>query len=545
MSAEFDDDTRQRRYWSYDYLRSATPNRVVRPKNLADLRALLRGLAAHNANNTPKLHASVRASYNSLDGQALNDDVLIDLCARDDDNQLLREYSRIGPIDTDGTIWVGAFATFRPLLQHTVAHGWVPLSMPTGPDITIAGSIAAGGISRFSHVWGTEQAQVLALDVVTGDGVLHENVVRTDPLFRAVVAGHGWVGIILRARLQLRRVCEPGQALFAETKLSKIERKSNQSRSEYYDGLLAALFAAGRDAIEARDAGKALFYDAQSMVGFLDADTMLHYQSRWVTSVSANSRGALDIYSGLTPQRLVGEWAVSVPALRPIAARIYFGRVQSGVYTNDWSPFAFFFEGNVELRRRLNSGVANPVAAELAATDQDLQRGVARLLEASRAFASEVRTAAGVGQLYALQQTHLFETRDASVQFLLSCRARLPTIKRDRPTVVDLLYLPGCADGPYLGTSGEHGGFAITLGWQEILRSPSGMKEEQILAGQLARDAERLGGKVSMLKNLWCDRGLVRRVYGASSVEAFEAVRATHDPQSVLQNEFYQRHLER
>lgn len=539
--------------YGYDYLHRATPQRMVRPTTLGELQEALREIHEHNAKGVTQRHATVRVSYNSLDAQALNENTVIDLRPTVDANghevAVLRDYARIEPVQPDGTVWVGAFVSFRELLKAIVAQGWMTCSMPTGPDITVGGSLAAGGISRFSHVWGLEHEQALAIDVLTPDGTVHQNVARTAPLFRAVVTGHGWGGVILRVRLQLRRVCDARQSLRAETAVTRYERRDGQTPNAYFLQLLGELYRAGNAARDAREQlGQHAFvkrleghYDAQSMVGFFVGrhQPTVHYQSKFIPANEQRTTTELPIYQGMTAARRFGEWALSLPAMHSLAEWFYFRSLRERVYVNDYDPFVFFMEGNVELRRRFNGG-AGAVLKALGAEARDQQSAASRLTRARRARVAGYDLP---GTMYALQQSHLFETADAAAEFLAWAWSARSIAWWDKPTLFDLLYLPGSNDAPYLAATGNAGGFLVTFAWQELLSQSNGMFEEMRMAQLMVNAAERLGGKVSLLKNVYGARGQAGRMLGANAIAAFVAERAVIDPHRVLHNEFAAEHL--
>lgn len=138
----------------YDRLSCVAADRVE-PVHSSD--ELLAQLAASDG-----VHRSLRSGTGSLGDHAITDGVVLDLHAlprslhhagwpRAFD---LHEITIHEHADGSATVRVGALVKWRELVTATLKKGLVPPSVVTGPDITVAGSISAGGISRFSHVWG-------------------------------------------------------------------------------------------------------------------------------------------------------------------------------------------------------------------------------------------------------------------------------------------------------------------------------------------------------------------------------------------------------
>ena len=99
----------------------------------------------------------------------------------------------------------GSAVTWRELLSRTRPYGLVPTVMPLNLDLSIGGTLSAGGMGSTSHRHGMAVSSVEALTVVTGAGELvsadrHE---RPD-IHGAVLGGVGQFGFICSAVLRLR-----------------------------------------------------------------------------------------------------------------------------------------------------------------------------------------------------------------------------------------------------------------------------------------------------------------------------------------------------
>jgi FAD/FMN-containing dehydrogenase len=102
------------------------------------------------------------------------------------------------------TATVGAGAVWSALLTASVAHGLTPPVFTDYIELSIGGTLSAGGMGGTTHHFGAQVDNVIELEVVTGTG---ETVVcstsRHADLFHAALAGLGQVGVITRATLPL------------------------------------------------------------------------------------------------------------------------------------------------------------------------------------------------------------------------------------------------------------------------------------------------------------------------------------------------------
>jgi cytokinin dehydrogenase len=100
---------------------------------------------------------------------------------------------------------VGPGATWREVLT-AVGPGFVPPVVPLNLDLTVGGTLSAGGIGSTSHRHGPAAQHVASLDVVSGTG----SEIRCGPssatdLFACVLGGFGNFGVIASADIFLRR----------------------------------------------------------------------------------------------------------------------------------------------------------------------------------------------------------------------------------------------------------------------------------------------------------------------------------------------------
>ena len=115
----------------------------------------------------------------------------------------LRDLDRIQAV-ADGRASVGAGTTWRAVVERTMAAGFTPPVLPDYLDLTVGGTLSAGGISGSSFRWGAQIDNVDELVVVTGAGDVVRCSADTEAeLFGAVLGGFGRAGIIVSATIRL------------------------------------------------------------------------------------------------------------------------------------------------------------------------------------------------------------------------------------------------------------------------------------------------------------------------------------------------------
>ena len=89
---------------------------------------------------------------------------------------------------------------------------WIPPVVPGTRFVTVGGAIANDVHGKNHHAWGTFGEHVLGIDLARSDGSI-ARLQPGDDLFRATVGGMGLTGLMLSARIRLRRV----ESLWLET----------------------------------------------------------------------------------------------------------------------------------------------------------------------------------------------------------------------------------------------------------------------------------------------------------------------------------------
>ncbi|WP_433337130.1 FAD-binding protein [Spirillospora sp. CA-294931] len=220
-----------------------TPARVLRPRSAAEVADAVR--------TAPTIPVP-RGTGHSTQGQSLTTGASLDLRA-------VREIS----VEATGVASVGAGATWRDVLEATLSRGWMPPVLTDLLDISVGGSISAGGIGGTSHVHGTQADNVLELDVVTGDGAIVTcSPERRRELFDAVRAGQGRHGVIVRAALRL--VPAPRRVLACKLAFGDAEgllAAQREIRADHVSGQAKPLADGGW-----RFEAKAVLYDGERPV---------------------------------------------------------------------------------------------------------------------------------------------------------------------------------------------------------------------------------------------------------------------------------------
>lgn len=101
----------------------------------------------------------------------------------------------------------GPGATWRQLLAATAEHGLAPRVMPFNLDLSIGGTLSAGGLGSTSHTHGFAVSSVASIAAVSGTGDLLEST-RTErsSAYDAMLGGVGRFGVLCEATLELRRL---------------------------------------------------------------------------------------------------------------------------------------------------------------------------------------------------------------------------------------------------------------------------------------------------------------------------------------------------
>lgn len=503
--------------WSYDEIHRASA-RVYRPRDTADLAALLRALAAKE----PPPRITFRGGGQSLDGQSLNDDVVIHLDCP--------ELRRVGDprLDERGPhVTVGAAATWEEILGRTAAHGVLPYSVVTTRRATAGGTLSADCLSRCSPVTGREGAHVRRFTLLTLDGRFIE-CRRDDPdpegaeLFHAVIGGFGYLGVVTEITFDLRPSpagWRPGKKIRALTHVTKFV--VNEKTGHRWPDLLPRLREAVSRAVLAGRAGMpravlqqcpdafaeqaALPWDAVSSTAWniRNHEEALLFRSRYVVDLELSP---LPLYEKQT--HLFGTLARSMtsPGSVEWAEGMLFALYRSGCYTNELDDFTFFMDNQL-----------TPVKAAANADGFRLNTVQQTFVLPAVVWPEDPWGVARAETFLALVHPR-------------SCPAGL------RPALFDVLYLP--ADEFLLSANHHLDGFAITVTWAD--RDGRSWDRLSVWLRELSSKCRRLGGRVHLVKNVEADAGELQKMYGPAFARFLE-LKKRHDPRGILKNAFFDR----
>ena len=169
------------------------PRGVLKPASSADIASLMRWAKGQG------LKVAARGQGHSTYGRALVEGgIVVDMSAM----------NSIRDIKPDRVV-VDAGITWKDLLDATLALGLTPPVLTNYLGLSIGGTIAVGGIGSASSRHGMQTDNVIALDVVTGEGdEVSCSATEHPDLFDGIRAGLGQCGIVTRATLRLVRAPE-------------------------------------------------------------------------------------------------------------------------------------------------------------------------------------------------------------------------------------------------------------------------------------------------------------------------------------------------
>ena len=177
---------------NFGHIHHWRPRLVVKPVSAADVEAALGYARQHG------LTVSTRGAAHSQSQLAINrGGLLLDM----------KSMGRVLELDADArTITVEPGAIWRDVVARTWRHGLIPPVLTNNLSVTVGGTLSIAGIGVASFKYGAQTDNVDELDVATVDGNVHRcSRSEKAELFWGVLSGLGQIGIILKARLRLRR----------------------------------------------------------------------------------------------------------------------------------------------------------------------------------------------------------------------------------------------------------------------------------------------------------------------------------------------------
>ncbi len=475
--------------WSFGGTRQVTE--VCIPRDSDELRRVLQQASSAGR----KL--SFRSGGRSFDTQSLNDVQVISL-----------EKLKGIKVDVEAaTVTVGACDAWGEILRETTAQGLVPHAMATSSQATAGGTLSADCLSRFSPTHGKEGHHVLWFDFMKLDGELIR-CSREDnrDVFRAVIAGLGYLGVILKICYALLRLpykapdiavathFEPfvGIEQLAKKLVEQVQplherRGAIASEPELSGAVSAALY------MNARREGLIMTskYVQSTPAQREGKGTVLHQPYSFGHLV-------LQVLALFELPRIIGFW---------YTFNIAFKQPQQRDCVDELKGYTFFQDGNDTIKR-WGRAIGLPMGTRQQTflvpwepTDPD---GSGKRL---RNFLDDV---------------------DA----LLDARGILPTL-------IDVLFLPDdTQDGFLLSSSHGMAGFAVSIAFEKIV-SARFAEEERALRDLAQLCYEKYCGRVHLVKHVYAADELLAKMY--PELQTFLRHKQTLDAQCLLQNEFLQR----
>ena len=166
------------------------PEGVATPRSVEEVASLVRRAARDG------VRVAVRGGGHSQGGQCLTDaGVVLDTTGLD----------RIRPAGP-GLVRAQGGVRWGALVDTLRGTGRLPCVLADIGEVTVGGTLSAGGIGTTSHRYGAQVGQVEQLEVVTGTGErVRCSAERNTGLFDAARSGQGQFGIITEAWIRLRR----------------------------------------------------------------------------------------------------------------------------------------------------------------------------------------------------------------------------------------------------------------------------------------------------------------------------------------------------
>ncbi len=170
----------------FGHLVHRRPAAVHRPGDADELAALVAGSGAFGRT------VVVRGEGHSTFGQAQSDGGVL---------AELGSLSEVLEVGADRVV-VQAGTRWSAVVEATLAHGLTPPVLPNYLELSVGGTLVAGGFGGTAHRYGPLTDSVLELDVVTGNGTRH-TCRPGDELFAATLGGLGLSAVIVQAVIRL------------------------------------------------------------------------------------------------------------------------------------------------------------------------------------------------------------------------------------------------------------------------------------------------------------------------------------------------------
>ncbi|MEQ9324938.1 MAG: FAD-binding oxidoreductase [Polyangiaceae bacterium] len=458
---------------------------------------------------TQSRRVTFRAGGWSLHDQSLNDDMVISL----------ENLSRIEPVNVaEQQVTVGAAATWSDVVSATLGHDLVPYVVPSAQQITCGGSLATDGISRYSPSFGSESRHVAALELLTVGQTEPRFIPRPDPddhdsddarLFRAVIGGFGYLGVVTRITYDLLSVRNvgPSRARANQKVRMATELWAYESFTELIDKQMELLVEPIEEDLE-----------------------------HWPMPKEADPEAYPAVYSVVLPHRGNGRGAV----YRSVYTRGEEGPpyiiYQPRIWFRKWMTLLLTMSS---IKKLVNWAVWRSMKADARAE----QRFVNDVHDYMFFMDGQVLGKRWLEDpphrlLPLIQQTFVVHYQKAG-EFLDVIPELLAAYDLE-PTVFEFLFMP--RDRILMSASYDMPGFAITIAFQDI---ESERRQAKAIAAmkELSRVVhEDFDGRIHFTKNVYAEPEVVAAMYAGRASQFLELKRQL-DPEGVLRNRFLDRML--
>lgn len=248
------------------------PLGVIRVRNEQELHSVFELANAHHARLT------LRSGGNSQSGQSLADR---SYCVN------LTELNRSVRIDpASATAVCSASCSWRAVVEVAASHGLVPKVVPLNLDLSVGGTLSAGGFGASSHRYGSASSNVVSLTAITGAGerVTCSRASRTE-VFDSVLGGLGQAAVITSATISLRPFKRRVHSVFAlytslRDCLSDLQLLGTIADCSYIEGSCASCFLGLKKTPAGREPLLAWLYGIQFSIEYEaaapDLEPILH-----------------------------------------------------------------------------------------------------------------------------------------------------------------------------------------------------------------------------------------------------------------------------
>ena len=173
----------------YGHTIKRIPKGVFTPKNANDIVELINQAKANNLTVIAK-----GQSHNTYGHSQAKNAIVIDMNALNQTHTI-----------EANQVWVDAGICWDDLLVKTMDKDLTPPTITDYPHVTVGGTISVGGVGAQTFNYGTQADNVLALEVVTGNGKLIKcSPTSNADLFYSCLGGLGQIGIITKVLLKLK-----------------------------------------------------------------------------------------------------------------------------------------------------------------------------------------------------------------------------------------------------------------------------------------------------------------------------------------------------